>query len=111
MGTLGARKVHRYSIEFNLSAVLMSEPPGVPIKDVAESLLIHPFILSRWRKQARDVGSTVEILVEDVPEPRLPWTYLHKYRLYHSAAGVDRVRYDKELAKGDRRHALGVEFT
>jgi transposase-like protein len=111
MGTPEARKVHRDSIEFNLIAVLMSEPPGVHIKDVAESLLIHPFILSRWRKQARDVGSIVEILVEDAPEPLLPCTYLYQYRLYYSASGVDRVRYDKERAKGDRRHALGVEFT
>jgi len=34
--------------------VQMSEQPGVLIKDVAESLCIHPFMLSRWRKQVRD---------------------------------------------------------
>jgi len=32
----------------------MSEQPGVLIKDVAESLCIHPFMLSKWRKQVRD---------------------------------------------------------
>ena len=32
----------------------MSNQPGVLIKDVAESLCIHPFMLSRWRKQVRD---------------------------------------------------------
>ena len=32
----------------------LSELPGVAIQDVAESLYIHPFMLSRWRKQARE---------------------------------------------------------
>lgn len=31
----------------------MSELPGVSVRDVAESLYIHPFMLSRWRKLAR----------------------------------------------------------
>jgi transposase len=32
----------------------MSEQSGVLVKDVAESLCIHPFMLSKWRKQVRD---------------------------------------------------------
>ena len=28
--------------------------PGVAVQDVAQSLYIHPFVLSRWRKQARE---------------------------------------------------------
>ncbi|OOG52158.1 transposase [Rhodanobacter sp. C03] len=32
----------------------MSQLPGVAVRDVAESLYIHPFMLSRWRKQARE---------------------------------------------------------
>ena len=28
--------------------------PGVAVQDVAHSLYIHPFMLSRWRKQARE---------------------------------------------------------
>jgi transposase len=28
--------------------------PDVRVQDVAESLYIHPFMLSRWRKQARE---------------------------------------------------------
>jgi transposase len=27
---------------------------GVAVRDVAESLCIHPFMLSRWRKEARE---------------------------------------------------------
>jgi hypothetical protein len=32
----------------------MSNQPGVLVKDVALSLCIHPFMLSKWRKQMRD---------------------------------------------------------
>lgn len=54
MGTPGPQKVNRYGIEFKLKAVQLSQQPGVLIKDVAESLCIHPFMLSKWRKQVRD---------------------------------------------------------
>ena len=54
MGTPGPQKVNRYGVEFKLKAVQLSGQPGVLIKDVAESLCIHPFMLSKWRKQVRD---------------------------------------------------------
>lgn len=54
MGKPGPRQINRYSVDFKVKAVQMSEQPGVLIKDVAESLCIHPFMLSRWRKQVRD---------------------------------------------------------
>ncbi len=54
MGTPGPQKINRYGIAFKLRAVQMSQQPGVLIKDVAESLCIHPFMLSKWRKQVRD---------------------------------------------------------
>ena len=54
MGIPGPQKTKRYSQEFKLQAVAMSQQPGVLVQDVAESLCIHPFMLSRWRKEARD---------------------------------------------------------
>ncbi len=54
MARPGPQKINRYGLEFKLRAVRMSEQPGVLIKDVAESLCIHPFMLSKWRKQVRD---------------------------------------------------------
>lgn len=54
MGKAGPRRVRSYSQKFKLRAVQLSQQPGVLIRDVAESLSIHPFMLSRWRKQARD---------------------------------------------------------
>jgi transposase len=54
MAKPGLRKIKDYGIEFKLRAVQLSEQPGVLVKDVAESLDIHPFMLSKWRKQVRD---------------------------------------------------------
>lgn len=50
----GPRKVHRYSAEFKLKAVKLSALNGVQVQDVATALDIHPFMLSRWRKEVRD---------------------------------------------------------
>jgi transposase len=46
--------VHRYSVEFKLTAVKLSHMPGVEVQTVANALDIHPFMLSRWRKEVRD---------------------------------------------------------
>ena len=50
----GPRTTARYSQEFKATAVRLSQLPGVRVQDVAESLYIHPFMLSRWRKLARE---------------------------------------------------------
>ena len=54
MPRAGPRKVQRYSLEFKLKAVKLSQLRGVEVQAVAEALEIHPFMLSRWRKEARD---------------------------------------------------------
>lgn len=50
----GPRKVRRYSDEFKLTAVRLSQQPGMQVQTVAAALEIHPFMLSKWRKDARD---------------------------------------------------------
>ena len=50
----GPRTTYRYSPEFKATAVRLSQLPGVSVSDVAESLYIHPFMLSRWRRLARE---------------------------------------------------------
>lgn len=54
MPRAGPKKVHRYSLEFKLKAVKLSQLKGVEVQAVAAALEIHPFMLSRWRKEARD---------------------------------------------------------
>ena len=50
----GPRKLYRYSAEFKLKAVRLSQIEGVRVQDVADALEIHPFMLSRWRREARE---------------------------------------------------------
>lgn len=50
----GPRKVRQYTAEFKLKAVKLSRIEGVRVQDVADALEIHPFMLSKWRKQVRE---------------------------------------------------------
>jgi transposase-like protein len=51
---VGPVNVRQYSLEFKLKAVKLSQLPCVEVQAVADALEIHPFMLSRWRKEARD---------------------------------------------------------
>ena len=46
--------MRKYSDEFKLTAVRLSQQPGLQVKSVAAALEIHPFMLSKWRKDARE---------------------------------------------------------
>ena len=48
------RKTWQYTNEFKVKAVELSHLDDVKIKDVAKTLDIHPFMLSRWRKEYRE---------------------------------------------------------
>ena len=49
-----ARNIRRFTVEFKRTAVRLSRVRGVKVGDVAEALAIHPFMLSRWRKESRE---------------------------------------------------------
>jgi transposase-like protein len=49
----GPRTTYKYSDEFKATAVRLSQLGGVAVQDLAEALYIHPFMLSRWRKNNR----------------------------------------------------------
>lgn len=48
------KKTWRYSMEFKAMAVQMSLQDGIQVQQVAKGLDIHPFMLSRWRKEFRE---------------------------------------------------------
>jgi len=54
MARPGPRSVRKYSDEFKLTAVQLSQQPGIQVRTVAAALAIHPFMLSKWRKDARE---------------------------------------------------------
>jgi|SRR5262245_14215180 len=54
MGRPGPKKTQEYGVEFKRAAVQLSHRPGIQVKAVADALDIHPFMLSRWRKEFRE---------------------------------------------------------
>jgi transposase len=48
------RKTWQYSVDFKVKAVELSLQDGLQVQQVAAGLDIHPFMLSRWRKEYRD---------------------------------------------------------
>ena len=48
------KKTWSYTADFKVKAVKLSYQPNVQVKQVAEALDIHPFMLSRWRKEYRE---------------------------------------------------------
>jgi transposase len=48
------KKTQQYSLEFKVKAVEWCHYAHRSVKGVAEALDIHPFMLSRWRKEHRE---------------------------------------------------------
>ena len=48
------RRTWHYLNEFKVKAVQLSLLEGVQVQEVAATLDIHPFMLSRWRKEYRE---------------------------------------------------------
>ncbi len=48
------RRTWKYTEEFKTKAVQLSLLEGVQVNKVAKTLDIHPFMLSRWRKEYRE---------------------------------------------------------
>lgn len=48
------RRTWRYTEEFKAKAVQLSLMDGVQVQEIAATLDIHPFMLSRWRKEYRE---------------------------------------------------------
>ena len=99
MGTPGPQKINRYGVEFKLKAVQMSNQPGVLVKDVAESLCIHPFMLSKWRKQVRD-GE-----LKGQPAPLEPSAVAELQRLREVEQQYKRLQMEHDLLKKAIRFA------
>jgi transposase len=51
---VGPKKVKRYSDEFKIQAVKLANHPDIQTQDVAQALDIHPFMLSKWKKDFRE---------------------------------------------------------
>jgi transposase len=84
MGRARPPKIRRYSDQFKATAVKLSSLGDVLIQDVAQALDIHPFMLSRWRKQAREgliVTKGVKLDLESAAELKRLRELEKKYKL------------------------------
>ena len=95
----GPRTTYRFSNEFKATAVRLSELPGVAVQDVAASLYIHPFMLSRWRRDAREG----RIVAKDVKLDREVAAELKELRKIKKA--YQRLQMEHDLLK------KAIEFT
>jgi transposase len=95
----GPRTTYKYSDEFKATAVRLSELTGVEVQDVAASLYIHPFMLSRWRKQAREG----QIVTKGVEVDKQMAAELKELRKIKKA--YERLRIEHDLLK------KAIEFT
>ena len=62
------------------------------------------------RKEVREDGSIVEIVIWELDAPVPPCAHLYRYRLAYVVDGICIVRYDNETGKGDHRHLGSEEF-
>ena len=51
---LSRKRLPRYSLDFKLKAVRLTQIPGMEVQAVAEALDLHPVMLSRWRQEFRE---------------------------------------------------------
>lgn len=100
----GPRTIGRYTERFKATAVRLSQLSGIQVKDVAESLCIHPFMLSRWRKQAREgriVTRGVKLDVEVAAELKA----LRKLKKEHERLKMEHDLLKKAIAFTSARRA------
>jgi transposase len=93
--TMGPRKGKQYSDECKVTAVQLSALEGVLIQDVARALDIHPFLVSRWRKEVREgklVAKTKQIELE-------PQTVVELQRLWQVEREDRLVKEEHTLVK------------
>jgi len=111
---VGPKKVHRYTNEFKIQAVRLSLHPEIQTQDVAHALDIHPFMLSRWKKEYRDrklkpVANAAGLSLPKVL--RSPVQDLEKRALKRQVKGLqDKVEARAEARRLERKlAALQVE--
>lgn len=90
------KKTRQYSNEFKAKAVKLSHLNGASVKGVAESLGIHPFMLSRWRKEYREGKIVSDNREKLVKKPR---TVSENERVRQLEKQVQQLKTENDLLK------------
>ena len=99
------RRTNKYSQEFKSKAVQLSLLKGIEVQDVARTLDIHPFMLSRWRKEYREGKIKLDKRKKVV---KLPKDRKKMDRIKHLEKEVARLKLENDLLKKWQRF-LGEE--
>jgi len=94
--------VRKYSDEFKLTAVRLSQQPGIQVQTVAAALEIHPFMLSKWRKDARDGRLRGRAPKAPPPGPAREIAQLQALERKYAE-----LQEEHELLKGSSRNRVG----
>ena len=92
----GLRRIYKYSEEFKATAVKLSSLQDVLIQDVADALDIHPFMLSRWRKESRE-GKIVAKKVKVDPETAAELKRLRKIERAYAMLQEEHILLKKAI--------------
>jgi len=95
----GRMKKHRYSNEFKVTAVKLASHPDIQTQDVAAVLHIHPFMLSRWKKEHREgkLKGTGHPDLKEINE--MEATVAEHKRIQELEAALKRARIENDLLK------------
>ena len=95
----GRMKKHRYSSEFKVTAVRLASHPGIQTREVAAALNIHPFLLSRWKKEYRE-GKLKGPAHPNLKEIQgMEATVSEHQRIRELEAALKRARIENDLLK------------
>ena len=97
---MSKRQKHRqYDNDFKINAARLANHPDIHTKDVAEVLKIHPFMLSRWKKELRE-GRIMTKSTDNSAAARLEEA---KRRIRELEKELTRVRVENDLLKKAKR--------
>ena len=95
------RRTWHYLNEFKVKAVQLSLLEGVQVKEVAKTLDIHPFMLSRWRKEYREGKLVADNRKKIIPMEKDKKELSHVNQLEKENA---RLRQENDLLKKWQRY-------
>jgi transposase len=95
----GRMNKHRYSNEFKITAIKLAGYPGMLTQGVAAVLDIHPFMLSRWKKEYREgkIKGSAHPDVQKIKEVEEAVT--EKTRIRELEAALKKAHIENDLLK------------
>lgn len=93
------RKHQQYDTDFKRNAARLANHPEIRTKDVAEVLKIHPFMLSRWKKEYRE-GRIMDKSTDNSAAAKLEEA---KRRIAELEKELARVKVENDLLKKAKR--------